>query len=704
MRATCQFLDALGKAGIPCPESHVLFGKIVRYRTAGDSNRNSWYIAFGDDDQLSGAFGCWKRGIQRKFDSSYGEFEAQPKREMKRGRQLKERRDRELSTLHEATAIRSEQRWNRAKPARAYHQYFAKRRVPPLDLRESKGVLLIPVSDGTKIKSLQMILPSGEKRFAKGGAIRGNYYLYGEPTDVIYLVEGFATGATIHQATGKPFVVAFSASNLEPVARNLQSRFPDVKIVICADDDWMTVGNPGLSGATSASRATKATVCTPEFETERDPNQTDFNDLYVASGLDAVRKCLGQEQVPGLKPTNTLLSTMVEFLRKYVVFPSNEALFATALWVMHTWVIQLAETSPILAVTSAERECGKTRLFELLELLVARPWRVVSPTEAVLFRKIERDMPSILLDETDTIFGRRPAPSAEAVRAVLNAGNRIGAMVSRAEAAGDRFEVKDFSVFCPKAVAGIGDLPDTITSRSIPIRLRRRNRSETVAPFFLKHAKLEADQLRKDLEIWAHYFTPPEIELSNFATELSDRARESWLIMGQIALHAGEEAFSTMCAAAAALHEARDDDETIGRRLLVAIHSAFNHSQSEMLTTKELISHLVAVEDSEWNDMGKAGITPAVLAKLLRPYGIRSIQNRVGQENLRGYRRNQFVDAWQRYCPELSTQAATDATTLQTFGSDLLDSGLETTSVASVASVAALSEGTPTVFEDEVRI
>ena len=164
------------------------------------------------------------------------------------------------------------------------------------------------------------------------------------------------------------------------------------------------------------------------------------------------------------------------FILRYVVL-SDEQATACALWVLHTYALDAADITPYLAITSAEKQCGKTVLLDVLDAVVHKPWRAVRPSEAVLFRKIERDRPTLLLDEVDAIWGPKARSEDEGLRALLNAGfRRHGSTVPRC--VGPSLKLRDFSTYCPKALAAIGDLPDTVADRSIPIRMERKRRGD----------------------------------------------------------------------------------------------------------------------------------------------------------------------------------------------------------------------------------
>jgi Protein of unknown function (DUF3631) len=231
----------------------------------------------------------------------------------------------------------------------------------------------------------------------------------------------------------------------------------------------------------------------------------------------------------------SLIHDVLDLIGRYVAFSSPAQKLTVALWIVHTYVVEQFDTTPYLAITSAEKRSGKSRLLSMLDLLVRRPWSVVLPSEAVVFRTIEDRMPTLLLDEVDAIYGPK-ARDHEGLRALLNAGFQRGAMVPRC--VGTKMEVRDFNVFCAKALAGIGDLPDTIADRSIPIRMRRRAPSEQVARLRRRELQHEAETLRARLEEWS--------ETASFAGStpdlpdaLSDRAQDAWEPLLAIAEAAG---------------------------------------------------------------------------------------------------------------------------------------------------------------------
>jgi hypothetical protein len=198
-----------------------------------------------------------------------------------------------------------------------------------------------------------------------------------------------------------------------------------------------------------------------------------------------------------------LLDATRTFARRFLVLPGEHEETTFALWVAHTHAIDGAHATPYLLILSPEKRSGKTRVQEVKELVVARPWRVTGASEAAIFRKLAADRPTLLLDEIDAIFGTF-SERTEPLRAILNAGNRPGAAVARCIGEkGD--QVRDFPVFGAKSLAGIDKgerIPDTIRDRSITILMRRKTGAEPVERLRWRTAQAEAAPLRKLLERW----------------------------------------------------------------------------------------------------------------------------------------------------------------------------------------------------------
>jgi Protein of unknown function (DUF3631) len=317
-----------------------------------------------------------------------------------------------------------------------------------------------------------------------------------------------------------------------------------------------------------------------------------------------------------------LIEALVVFSRRYVVMSVSQAV-AVALWTIHTHALGGCEQSPLLAITSAEKRSGKTRLLDVLELLVANTWRVVTPSEAVVFRKIDADSPTLLLDEADAIFNPKANGNTEGLRALLNAGNRAGTTVPRC--VGPSQKLTDFKVFCPKALAGIRDLPETVSDRAIPIRLKRRAPSEPVERFRRRDAEEEAEPLGLWLRAWADHHLPALTEARpELPEDLNDRAQDAWEPLLAIADRAGGEWPQRARAAAVRLSgDDLPDDESAGVLLLHDIGAVFESQGVDRISSATLAAELHEIEQSPWAEWYGKPISAHGIAKLLKQFDIR---------------------------------------------------------------------------------
>ena len=353
-----------------------------------------------------------------------------------------------------------------------------------------------------------------------------------------------------------------------------------------------------------------------------------------------------------------LLKAVTNILERFVVLPAVEAKEALALFVLHTWAIEAAHATPYMVAVSAEKSSGKTRLLEIMGLMVREPWHTAGASEAALFRKIETVEPTLLLDEIDAIFGSA-TERTEPLRACLNAGNRRGASVARCIGKGTKMEVRDFSVFCPKVLAGIdtGRLPETISDRAVILHMKRRREDEDVERLRYRFAVDEAAPLRADLEAWAiGAIEELRDAVPDLPVELGDRQADAWEPLFAIADLAGGD-WSVRARAAAVELSAPADGDEVGRgtQLLAGIRAALEGR--EVITTAELLEAINADDElpfGAWRD-GK-GLDARTLARLLKPYGSRPRTVRIGQETAKGYRAQDLADIFARYLspPEAS--------------------------------------------------
>jgi phage/plasmid primase-like uncharacterized protein len=294
-RAFCEHIASSLSGDAPSHGAVISDGEWHRFRVSGDKRgeESGTYKQYGDSP-YNGLYRCHRRGITEKWSPKTDRGDSSPaEREKYRKRVAENERKRERKT--EAAARRAERIWAEAKPAMDAHQYLVKKRIKPHGIRVGDdGRLIVPVygQDG-KLASLQFISATGKKLFLGGAAAGGGYYLIGEideSTTKILVAEGFATAATLHEATGWPVVVAFNADNLLKVAPWLHKLHSGALIVICADDDrWKPEkGNPGLTKGREAASAIGAVLAVPDT-TGIEGTPTDFNDVYIARGLDEVR-------------------------------------------------------------------------------------------------------------------------------------------------------------------------------------------------------------------------------------------------------------------------------------------------------------------------------------------------------------------------------------------------------------------------------
>jgi putative DNA primase/helicase len=304
MNAQEQFRDAIASAGLAPPDEIIGDGKIHRFSTNGRAKDDAgWYI-FHDDERPAGRFGCNRSGVDATWSSkSEREFTPAEKRAWReRMEQARQQREADQQAERAACAATAAEMWERAQPGP--HPYAERKLIPTDGARVLDGELLIPMRHGPgALVGLQRIRPDGTKLFLKGTPAGGAYTVLGKPTKSgpVVICEGWATGASIRLATGYCVVVAFNAGNLQPVAAKIRAALPDAVLIIGADDDFQTEGNPGRASAYAAALAVGATIATPLWAGERGRG-TDFNDLHAAEGLDAVRMCFEDPKAPTEDP------------------------------------------------------------------------------------------------------------------------------------------------------------------------------------------------------------------------------------------------------------------------------------------------------------------------------------------------------------------------------------------------------------------
>jgi hypothetical protein len=343
--------------------------------------------------------------------------------------------------------------------------------------------------------------------------------------------------------------------------------------------------------------------------------------------------------------SDVLLNDTQAFIRRFVVLSDAQADAAT-LWAAHTHAFDCFEATPYLYVSSPEKRSGKTRLLEVLELLAWEPLPAMNISDAALFRAVHELRPSLLLDEADAVFKAR---DREELRGMLNAGYRRGAYVMRMGGVGAAMALERFSVYCPKVMAGIGDcLPDTITDRSIRLHLKRRTRSEVVERFRRREVAASGWNLRDRLAEWLE---PQHDYLAanwpDLPEELDDRAQDVWEPLLAIADLAGGTWPDRARSAARTLSSGEErEDTSLTATLIRDIAAVFSSNGHKAYKTADLLEHLYVIEESPWGDYYGKPMSAHTLSQILRPYRIKTMPVRIGADVVRGYRVEQFRDAF----------------------------------------------------------
>jgi putative DNA primase/helicase len=353
-----------------------------------------------------------------------------------------------------------------------------------------------------------------------------------------------------------------------------------------------------------------------------------------------------------------LLDEVAEAIKRFLVL-SPEEVTACSLWVVHTYLVNAFEHSPLLLVNAPERACGKTLCQQVLARISFRPLPAANASLSVLFRSIEKWQPTLFLDEADTFFRDN-----RDLHGVVNAGYKRGGCVLRTEAIDESFYPRPFNVYCAKSIAGIAlerHLPEATMSRGLVLNLRRKLPHERVER--LRHADHRVFEVLKSKLV--RFAADHEAQLAKadpvLPSDLSDRDQDNWAPLLAIAECAGPEWLTRATAAALKLSEDGGSAETIGSQLLADIEEIFateremKFGQAKVKVTKlssvDLTAALADLDEAPWRTWNRGKpLTPRQLAKLLSPYGITSKTVRRGAHDTpKGYDLAQFQDALNRY-------------------------------------------------------
>jgi hypothetical protein len=360
-----------------------------------------------------------------------------------------------------------------------------------------------------------------------------------------------------------------------------------------------------------------------------------------------------------------LLDDVHSYLGRFVSYPSEAAHVAHTLWIAHTHRMSVWDSTPRIAFLSPEPGSGKTRALEISETLVPRPIEAINATPAYIFRKVSdpEGAPTILFDEIDTLFGAK-AKEHEETRGIINAGHRKGAVAGRCVVRGKVIETEELPAYCAVALAGLGNLPDTILTRSIVIRMRRRAPNETIEPYRRRIHAAEGNRLRDLLNNWMNQL--PVIDTWPVMPDgIEDRNADVWESLLVVADAAGGDwPERARLAAVALVADAKAGSPSLGIRLLSDLKKIFGSNDS--LSTEHILAALIKLDESPWGDLRGKPIDSRHLATYLKPYGVKSKNVNIGDETRpKGYTTEDLHDPWTRYLPKLG-EAGIDAATSAT--------------------------------------
>jgi putative DNA primase/helicase len=623
---------------------------------------------------------------------------------------------------------RREAAWifNRAKPVTS-HAYLTAKGVWVFgDVREYRGALLTPLRDvDGETHSLQFIGPDGSKRFLSGGRCAGCFFtLSDRPDGALVLCEGYATGASVHEATGFATVAAMNAGNLLAVAQAIRGKWPQREIIVAADSDAWTEGNPGLTKATEAAAAVTARLAVPQFK-DITSKPTDWNDLHQLEGLAVVKEQLQAAATPAesddtilnrlaglpaleyerqrdsaaqqLGCRTSILDRLVDARRPGGALEADALqggalnLADVELWPESVGGVEvlglIAEAfSRFIALPAGAADalalwCAHAHCFDAF---VCSPRLNISSPEKSCGKTTLRDVvavfvPRPLLAENLSVAvtfrvvqEHRPVllgdecdswlRDNDELRGMLNSGHRRGGQALRCE--GDDHEVRAFNVYSPAVLCGIGSLPGTLHDRSIVIRLERAKPGELRERFDSRRTEREQELCRK----LARFIADNRERIAACDPVLPagafNRLADNWRPLFAIAEAAGGD-WPQRAATAFAKLTSRDDSDAqgLGVMLLADVWQSFRESDSVRLFSKALVESLLRMGDHLWPEAHKGHpITETWLARRLRAFGVSPRLIRIGDAVGRGYELADFQEPFDRYLPTRGDQTVTPVT------------------------------------------
>jgi putative DNA primase/helicase len=728
MKTSEDFRAAMGAFGLKFEGTLISDGRLRRFKASGDRERNSWYVLH-DGPSPAGAFGCWKRGINERWHGRNGSLSEAELKDVRRHWQDAAFKSEQAKTEGHAKARKTAE-WILSRSTHVKsHDYLSSKGVNPIgNVREYRGALVLELRDVSgELHSLQFISPDGSKRFLTGGRVAGCFYmLFENPVLPVVICEGYATAASIHDATGYSVAAAISDGNLLAVATAFRLKYPKREIIISSDNDAFTDGNPGVVKATEAAKAIGAKLAVVQF-TDISTKPTDFNDLACLEGLEMVKR-----QIENARPQQ---ESDEEILHRLAMLPLLEyerrrgqaaktigcrtsvldklvdekrpeqtdgALQGGALDIVdpELWsepvngadvLNEVVETFlryivlPVEAAWVLALWCVHAHVYELFDLT---PRLNISSPQKQCGKTTLRDVVAELVPRpvstenltTAVLFrvieSHRPTLLAdecdawlrdnEELRGMLNAGHRRGGKALRCE--GEKNEVRAFNVFAPAVLSGIGELPGTLQDRSIKVRLERAKPGELRERFDLRRTGREQEVLQKIARFCADNRTSLEACDPALPPVAFNRIADNWRPLFAIAEVAGGDWPQRAAAALTKLVSKEDaDSQGIGTILLVDIQQIFREAEAERVFSEQLVKKLVAMTDRPWPEANRGKpVTETWLANRLRPFRILPKTIRIEPGRAKGYKLADFKEAFARYIPEQGDSTRDGVTIQQT--------------------------------------
>jgi len=395
---TEKFRGAMSSHGLALNDELITDGSIHRFSQDGDKEKPCWYILHADGIP-AGAFGCWKRHISENwFSMDISTLSVIERMECTaKAAEHKKISGKEKLITQQQAAIECQQILLKAQEPSPEHAYLIKKQICALTIKQQGNALLIPLRDEQGlVVNLQYIFPGNdgefEKRFKSCARKSGCFHIIGKLTNRIWITEGYATGASVYLATNDCVIIAFDAVNLKPVAINIKSLYPSANIIIAGDNDHMKVNNTGLEKAQEAAKKICCKYVVPKFESGS--TGTDFNDLMLEKGIDAVKDQLNKQLIE-----NGLLCCDIQNFLSMELKPREN--------IVAPWF-----PTQGLVMVYASRGVGKTYFALTLAIAIASGgecfcWKAPKP-RAVLY--LDGEMPAVSMqDRLAHLITQQPA-------------------------------------------------------------------------------------------------------------------------------------------------------------------------------------------------------------------------------------------------------------------------------------------------------